>query len=608
MASHNSGREAALARRRALSNGKTALPPAQERTRAGFREARLADAGAVRAPDAASAAVVTPVPAASTPSAAAAVLTGRDASVARRRLMVAGKTALKSTTLYQGAPPTEPQSIVPDRGGALTYAPKVVSSATQGGLRVTGSRIGRGEHVTGDERGTLMPVSGTQYIDAATGGAWRASGTKVGQERTPAGLVVSGTLVRSAVRVTGDERGDQSIITGRADPRPSDDLTGRPADGAAVSAQFQRQTNPHGAAAFGGNLGRSAGNVGSRQRSRALVIEATEAGAVITGSAVGRSLRVTGDESGACRPISGSQYLAPARRATACGGAGGGTAPAEQLGTPRPDPVTLSKVAVSSTWGGQRVTGVDVEHHKNVTGDAPGSCAALTGSQYQGPTTIDLYCATAAAKSATARRMLARGGQAVTGDTPTLAKSVSGIARGAGRDITGTPYYREDGPVAAQSDPVAALDDRFSIRSPQRAAQLRQAPTAANDPGRITGSFAVGGGKVTGNVEFNVRSRAQAAKDGKPPAHARLSGEGSGAGHAITGNCWAETSRVTGTEGAFASGRNPTERGEKAKHFAGWQAFKAAAKTEEPKQLVTGMSGSFSKGGARVTLSGGAQS
>jgi hypothetical protein len=196
----------------------------------------------------------------------------------------------------------------------------------------------------------------------------------------------------------------------------------------------------------------------------------------------------------------------------------------------------------------------------------------------------------------------------VTGDTPTLAKSVSGIARGAGRDITGTPYYREDGPVAAQSDPVAALDDRFSIRSPQRAAQLRQAPTAANDPGRITGSFAVGGGKVTGNVEFNVRSRAQAAKDGKPPAHARLSGEGSGAGHAITGNCWAETSRVTGTEGAFASGRNPTERGEKAKHFAGWQAFKAAAKTEEPKQLVTGMSGSFSKGGARVTLSGGAQS
>jgi len=54
--------------------------------------------------------------------------------------------------------------------------------------------------------------------------------------------------------------------------------------------------------------------------------------------------------------------------------------------------------------------------------------------------------------------------------------------------------------------------------------------------------------------------------------------------------------------------RNPSERGPKAKPFAGAVKFKAEAKIDEPKQLVTGMSGYHSKSGARVTLSGGAQS
>jgi hypothetical protein len=620
VASFTSGRDAALARRRALSAGKAAMPPAQERTRAGFRDARLPGAPLSAAPlssapvSAAHVSAAPPgapapdaAPQAATPAAGPA-LSGRTASMVRRRMLSAGKASLQTGAAAYVAPPaTQPVA----RGGQLDYAPKVVASTTQKGVCVTGSRIGRGQQVTGDERGTLMPVSGTQYIDAQTGGAWRASGSKVGQALTGAGLVVSGTLVRSAVRITGDERGDQSRITGKVDARPSDDLTARPSEGAAVSAQFQRQVNPHGGGTFAGNLGRSARQVGSRQRANAPLLEATEGGAPITGSAVGRSLRVTGDEGGACRPISGSQYLAPARRETACGGVGGGTAPAVHLGTDRPDPVTLSKVAVSATWGGQRVTGIDVEHNKRVTGDAPGTCAALTGSQYQGPATIDGACATDAAKSATARRMLARARLPVTGDTPVLAQAVSGLNRGASRDITGTPYYRpanaEQPAAPAPSDPVAALDAQFSIRSPQRAAQLCQARPAEGEAGRITGSFAVGTGKVTGNFEFTGKSRALAAKDSKP-AHARVSGEGNANGPAITGDSWASKSRVTGTEGPFACSRNPSERGEKAKPFAGATLFKAQSAHGEPRQLVTGMSGSSAKTGARVTLSGGAQS
>jgi hypothetical protein len=154
---------------------------------------------------------------------------------------------------------------------------------------------------------------------------------------------------------------------------------------------------------------------------------------------------------------------------------------------------------------------------------------------------------------------------------------------------------------------VAALDQGFSIRSPQRAAQL-QAQTRADPPAnedRITGSFAVGGGKVTGNLEFAGRARLRAPDDAA--AHTKVTGEGRGGGK-ITGDSWSETSRVTGTDNAFSVMRNPSERGPKAKPFAGAVRFKAEANREEPKHLVTGMSGYSSKTGARVTLSGGAQS
>jgi hypothetical protein len=640
MSGATSGRDVAIARRLALSAGKGALPPAKERVRVGFRSAGLPEAGSVAAAPAPVAAP-RPAPVASAVPALVPAVSARLTGIERRRALSAGKAGLQAqkagipqavapapvpatpvetcvggscrdqakarraamaATGRGAAPPAQPS-----RTGKLDYAPKVVESKTQHGLHVTGSRIGRGQQVTGDERGTVMPVSGTQYIDAENGGAWRASGSKVGQARTENGLVVSGTLVRSSVRITGDERGDNVTITGKVDPRPSQDLTARPEGGAAVSAQFQRQSNPHGATVFGTNLGRSAQGVGSRQRQREPAIESTEAGAVISGSAIGRSQRVTGDEGGSCRPITGNQYLAPARRETACGGTGGGTAPAAHIGASRPDPVTGSKVGVFETWGGQRLTGLDLEHHGKVTGDAPGTCAALTGSQYQGPSTVAGFCGPDAAKSATARRMQARASRAVTGDTPLHDTSVSGLNRGAVRDISGTPYYREETPAAISADPVAAVDQGFSIRSPQRSAQLRSDRAANDGAGRITGSFAVGGGKVTGSFEFIGTPRVAANKD-RAPAHSKISGEGSTKGLAITGNSYGENRNVTGTEGAFAADRNPTIRGEKGKAFAGATKFKNQANHEEPKQLVTGMVGYVSKSGARVTLSGGAQS
>lgn len=469
----------------------------------------------------------------------------------------------------------------------LVYAPKVVESTTSGGQRVTGSRIGRGKSVTGDERGTIQPVSGTQYVEVGAGGSWRAGGPKVGFAKTAGGLTVSGTMVRSAVAVTGDEAAG-ATMTGRIDQSPADDLTSRSSQGGRVPTQFSPPAGAR-ATAFAGGSGLQRLAAGSRERQRDRAAEATGGGAAITGSSLCHSKKVTGDQGGPTRNVTGNHFMAPARRQSAI---------VDPPAQPTLEPARQPKAAALSI-GGQRVSGLDVEHNTRVTGDAPGSCAALTGSQYQGPATTDTYCKT---DSATQRRMRAQANKAVTGNTALHAEGVTGTGKGAGRDITGTRYFcAQQPPEPAPSNPVAELDSRFSIRTPQRSAHL--APVRGNaDEDRITGSFAAGGGKLTGNVEFQMRRRA--AEVSKPGASLQISGEGSTLGTAITGNAWSNKGRVTGVDGNFASARNPTVRGDAAKPFAGAGTFKAKAKPEETSQLVTG---SFSKTGARVTLSGGAQ-
>jgi hypothetical protein len=658
------GRAAAIARRRALSAGKAALPPAAERVRNGERSAALPAPSAPIAPTASTAPVaaapgfVAPAtrhlvssapPTASGPTGAVRDgLSGRLASMERRRLLAAGKQGLgKVAPQPPLAPPpaaTEsapPGSAVcttdgcrqqararraamsargrgdaspapptrPPREGRLQYAPKVVASATHAQQTVTGLRIGAGSQVTGVEAGASLPVSGTQYIGADGGATIRSGGPKVGLARTVHGGIVSGTLIRSSVPVTGDEAGGTVTITGESEQRPEDDLTDRGSAGAPTSAQFQRQVDPHGHSVFGTNLGRSAGHVGSRERRRQAPLESTETGLAITGSAVGRATRVTGDEDGACRHITGDQYLSPARAQAECGGSGGGTAPAAQIGSARRDPVTGAKVSVAQTWGQQRITGADVEHNPRVTGDAPGSCSLITGTPYQGPHTLHGWCDPAQAAEGEERLPRRQAASPVTGDTPVHGGEVTGTARGAARSITGTPYYRAEGEVTPPSDPVAAMQERFSVQSPQRTAHLRADRSAAGLPsaaGRITGSFALGGQKVTGNQEFAFTPRRAADAEAKP-AHLRISGEGRTAGARISGDSWLDQTNVTGTEGFTAAERNPSERDGKPQAFAGAGRFKALAHTEERKQLVTGMFGWSSKSAAKVTLSGGAQ-
>ncbi len=574
------GRAASIARRRASSRGKAALPPASERVRTGVRAAGFP------APVAAAAGTA---PVAQRPAGAA----GEAASC---RELARARRAQLAQRGRQDAPLAPPDR--PPREGEIRYAPKVAESPTHGGVCVTGLRIGRSARVTGDEPGAMLPVSGTQYVGGDAGGA-RPGAPKVGLVRTASGQVVSGTRVRSAVPITGDEAGDGLTITGEADPRSADDLTPRSADCPLPAAQFPRRSDPHGHSVFGTHLGRAVRPLGSRSRTRARAIEVTEGGAPITGSAVGRSARVTGDEAGACRAVTGDQYLTPARAATACGGTGGGTAAPEHLNADRRDPVTGTKVTEAQTWGAQRVTGPALEHRPNVSGDEPGSCRVITGTPYQGASMAFAWCPPATAVEGERRLVRRAATTLLTGDVPQHAPDrVTGTGRGARRIVTGTPYYRES-PPAAMPEPEAAIDARSGMRLPPRAARSERAPAA-----RITGAFAAGQGKITGALEFAFRQRRAPGDEGGSP---RITGEGRTEGPRVTGDAWAAHPRVTGTEGYIAAERNPSERAGEPHAFAGARQFQAKGRHEEPRQIVTGMIGWTARSAAKVTLSGGAQ-
>jgi hypothetical protein len=194
-------------------------------------------------------------------------------------------------------------------------------------------------------------------------------------------------------------------------------------------------------------------------------------------------------------------------------------------------------------------------------------------------------------------------GNRVTGDTPRNVSRVTGTQRGAERDITGTPYYRANGEGDTKSTGLERAASAFTVRSPQLDSQLRADAAAIRQPsaeGRITGTFARGEGKITGNQEFHFSPRA--ADNG---ARTKVTGEGRVEGPKITGSAWTEQSNVTGTEDYIAAERNPSERTGQPHGFASAGKFKGKGNQTEPTHHVTGMVGWSPKAAARVTVSGG---
>ncbi len=459
---------------------------------------------------------------------------------------------------------------------------KVRVSATTHGNRVTGNEVGRSEKVTGDEPGTCKNVTGTEYISANQSAAWcgttSPSPRKVGLTRTTAGRPVSGVIVERSERVTGNEPGADRQLTGTQ----------------YVGDQSQVP-------------GRAPTKVSSLHTLR---------GTGITGTHVGRSEHVTGDEPGSCRLVTGDEYI--------------GTQQYEQFCGTKPAP-EAAKVGFSVTNKAMVVSGTRTGRSEKVTGDEPGTCKAVTGTPYAGMEQAGTWCSSN--KVAEIRqRTPVRMGTVMTGIQPGIGGVMTGAERGACEDITGTPYIGGDqlneacGAATSQDadfpQPLSVQPwQQFSVQSPARAAQSsRQRPggvtgNSYEQGNRITGPFDMAADKVTGTEQFRfdrpgqerVRlSQPQAPvtvdEDARPTS--RVTGEGISAGLNITGDDWDRGKHVTGTEGASARRRNPSRVGPMSA-MPGFQNKRNEA-LPEPTNKITGSSGSTSAG-SLITVSGGAR-
>jgi hypothetical protein len=341
----------------------------------------------------------------------------------------------------------------------------------------------------------------------------------------------------------------------------------------------------------------------------------TLSGRTLTGTEVGRSPKVSGDEMGGCKPVTGTEYIGADQQKAVCA-----------VSTPV---APVAKVAVDQTWRGQPVTGSYVGRSSRVTGAESGGCSPISGTPYIGRGQYNGFCEAPAlqAQEARIRTSAVIPATAVTGDRPGAGGSVmTGDERGACEVVSGTPYVGADNTTTQcatsgrfvprgtthieMTRAPAPLD--FSISTPARTAQQKQfgdVTGSAYSSERITGPVNKAGGLITGTPEFRHRdaSAFQSAQAEAITAARRLTGEGSQAGRAVTGDAWDAMSKVTGTEGASSLSRNPSARGNPRGMGMNAAVFREVAEHPVvPDSRITGSSGNTGKG-SLVTLSGGAR-
>jgi hypothetical protein len=444
-------------------------------------------------------------------------------------------------------------------------APNRVSvTSTSSGNSVTGNNVGRGANVTGNEPGTCRKVTGVEYVSADQSDLYcnsRITSSQSGFDQTTGDKAVTGSVVGRFNKVTGNESGSDKQLTGTTYMRG-----------------------------------------GQNTAPSKVKVSQTLRGGSITGQHVGRSKMVTGDEPGACRNVTGDDYIGSEQFSEFC----------------ESTPVAFDqKVGVSGTLMGKSVTGTMTDRGDKVTGNEAGVCKALTGTPYSGVAQTEAFCTSDEKHMAMARarKGATNVGPAMTGSQPGIDGVMTGAQKGACEPVTGTPYVGVDqaanacAATAASSGSMAGQPwGQFSVESPAKAAHITG---SQYEGGRITGSFGMAEGMVTGTEEarFGGGNSAQSKTLYQPTTmvegrvKSRITGEGQDAGQKITGDDWDRGSHVTGTEGASAAVRNPTLRGAMGSMAV---ANKRNEQLPTPTSKVTGSSGN-TEVGSLITYSGGAR-
>ncbi len=627
-----SGREAALARRRALSlNGKSATAGTKSGAPKSATEARLAVRSAAT-PIASTTSAPAPAGGQGTGAAScgcqhgeplAARIEDAGANMAAA-VMPEAPSAARQRRIAQSqkgrgdAPPCRPC------GRVRPEPPKVEIGTTLAGSTVTGNQVERTSRVTGNEAGTCRTITGTEYVGAEQFGDFcgtlpEPSPAKVGASSTSRGRRVTGTEVGRSSKVTGDEYGTCKRVTGTEylaaeqvgefcgtapEPRPEKVDVGVTqkrliVTGSDLNRKARVTGTEHGAQrAITGTAYADAAAMRNAEGDAPKKVETshTSAGATVSGTRVGRSPSLTGVEQGSCKRVTGTDYIASEEFVSFC---------REQPYQPP------AKVGVSRTFRGQDVSGTQVGRSAKVTGDEYGACKPVTGSAYIGADQYAEFCASRAAAEAINRARQGRSA-ALTGIQPGPDAKMTGNERGECQPVSGTPYVGEDQAAEACGVPPAEAPQPrdFSIATPARIARnsesRRITGSAYGDNSRITGPMARAVGLISGTPEFRYRdeSAATAAPAPAPAAPERITGEGRE--RRITGDAWDRGDRITGTEGRSAQRRNPTLRGDPRGNGVTARDNREVERPAPATSRITGSSGN-THAGPTITVSGGAR-
>ncbi len=454
----------------------------------------------------------------------------------------------------------------PNRQGARQAAAaaadahwKVGTSQTLSGQVVTGTQANRSARTTGNEAATCRTITGTEYLGAEVFQTFcqtqpaPVQPAKVRVSATGHGNRVTGNELGRSEKVTGDEPGTCKVVTGTDYLAPQQQAAycgaaqapaprkvgqtvtqaGRPVSGVMVgrSGKVTGDEAGSGRQLTGDQYMNAQPDVPGRAPTKVSSLQ-TLRGTGITGTHVGRSEHVTGDEPGSCRIITGDEYIGSQQYDRFCG-----TKPAAEA----------PKVGFSITNRAQVVSGTRTGRSEKVTGDEPGTCKLVTGTPYAGLEEAGNWCSTATVDEARRRTPARAGtpGPRMTGLQPGIGGVMTGAERGACEAVTGTPYVGVDQLATACGAAAVADADfprpiegspwtQFSVQSPARVAQVERERSGAvtgssyEFGGRITGPFDLGSDKVTGTEQFrfdrNSRNRPAAA----PKAAAEGSEEADG--------------------------------------------------------------------------------
>lgn len=348
------------------------------------------------------------------------------------------------------APSCRPSGRVKKNNGAEDTPPKKVETGhTLSGTSITGTQVERKKQVTGNEPGLCRAVTGTEYVGVEQFTSFcntkpEANPSKVNLTSTARGHKVSGTEVARTPKLTGGESGTCTTVTGTEYFSNEAHLTlcGTPArpvnaDKVALGATAKTHQLVSGVDEFrpvratGNEQGASKKITGTQyadEGAARLTINGappkvhtthTYAGSSITGTEVGHSVKITGDESGSCRQISGTEYLSNEQFQSYCGT------------KPETHP---AKVGIDRSERGMRITGNLVDRSERVTGNEPGSCKRVTGAQY-GSSTL---CGGGVDK---VHHLHTLAGSTLTGQAVDHSPKLTGDERGGCMPVTGDEYY-----------------------------------------------------------------------------------------------------------------------------------------------------------------------